>query len=220
MVDVTRDSEGRVYARPLDLVPGRSGETYTSWLRERGEGFTSRVEIATLDPYHGYKKAIDDQLEDARSVLDPFHVVELATAVVDDVRRRVRQDTTGHRGRKGDPLYGIRNTLRAGQEHLTDRQRARLHAAFTAREDHAEVEVAYRCAQQVRAAYHQDSQAAGRAVAETIVATVHTATSTPTARPPAAPKPSTASSNSTAASPAACAIETTTACECSSSPAG
>ena len=31
--------------------------------------------------------------------------------------------------------------------------------------------VAYRCAQQVRSAYHQDTHAAGRAVAETIVAT-------------------------------------------------
>ena len=142
VVDLTRDDRGRVHARLLDLVPGRSGETYKAWLRERGPRFRSGVEIATLDPFHGYKNAIDDQLQDARSVLDAFHVVKLATQVVDDVRRRVQQDTTGHRGRKGDPLYRIRNTLRAGQEHLTDRQRARLHAAFTAREEHVEVEVA------------------------------------------------------------------------------
>jgi len=44
----------------------------------------------------GYKNAVDAQLEDARSVLDAFHVVKLATQVVDDVRRRVQQDTTGH----------------------------------------------------------------------------------------------------------------------------
>ncbi len=174
MVDLTRDAQGQVHARLLDLVPGRSGETYKSWLTERGESFRSGVQIATLDPFHGYKNAIDDQLQDARSVLDAFHVVKLATQVVDDVRRRVQQDTTGHRGRRGDPLYRIRNTLRAGQENLTDRQRARLHAAFTAREEHLEVELAWRCAQQVRAAYHQDSHPAGRAVAETIVATLHT----------------------------------------------
>ena len=93
---------------------------------------------------------------------------------MDDVRRRVQQDTTGHRGRRGDPLYRIRNTLRAGQENLTDRQRARLHAAFTAGEEHLEVELAWRCAQQVRSAYHQDTHAAGRAVAENIVTTLHT----------------------------------------------
>ena len=174
MVDLSRDERGNVRARLLDLVPGRSGETYRSWLTERGDAFRARVEIATLDPFHGYKNAIDDQLEDARSVLDAFHVVKLATQVVDDVRRRVQQDTTGHRGRKNDPLYRIRNILRAGQEHLTDRQRARLTAAFTARDEHVEVELAWQCAQQVRAAYHQDSHAAGRAIAERIVATLHT----------------------------------------------
>lgn len=69
-------------------------------------------------------------------MLDAFHVVKLATAVVDDVRRRVQQETTGHRGRRDDPLYRVRNILRAGQEHLSDRQQARLRTAFTAREEH------------------------------------------------------------------------------------
>ncbi|WP_404313245.1 hypothetical protein [Agrococcus terreus] len=46
--------------------------------------------------------------------------------VVDDVRRRVQQQIHGHRGREGDSLYGIRNLLRAGEEHLTDRQPVRL----------------------------------------------------------------------------------------------
>jgi transposase len=166
MVDLTRDVNGRTRARLLDLVPGRSGETYRSWLQQRGETFKAGVEIATLDPFHGYKNAIDDQLQDARSVLDAFHIVKLATQVVDDVRRRVQQDTTGHRGRRDDPLYRVRNILRAGQENLTDRQSARLEAAFTAREEHLEVELAWRCAQQVRSCYHQSSYATGRQVAE------------------------------------------------------
>ena len=45
-----------------------------------------------------------------------------------------------------------------------------MHAAFTARAEHLEVEVAYRCAQQVRSCYHQDTHANGRAVAEKILA--------------------------------------------------
>jgi transposase len=45
--------------------------------------------------------------------------------------------------------------------------------AFTAREEHLEVELAWRCAQQVRSAY-QDAHAAGRAVAEKVVATFAT----------------------------------------------
>ncbi len=73
MVDLTRDPNGHTRARLLDLVPGRSGETYRGWLRQRGETFKAGVEIATLDPFHGYKNAIDDQLQDARSVLDAFY---------------------------------------------------------------------------------------------------------------------------------------------------
>lgn len=171
MVDLSRDDQGRTRARLLDLVPGRSGQTYTSWLRARGEGFRGRVEVATLDPFHGYKNAIDDQLQDAAAVLDAFHVVKLATGAVDEVRRRVQQQTHGHRGRSGDPLYRIRNILRAGAENLTDRQQARLHTAFTARDEHVEVEIAWLCAQQVRSVYHQDTLPAGRAIAQKILGT-------------------------------------------------
>jgi transposase len=104
MVDLTRDTDGRTRARLLDLVPGRSGEAYRAWLEERGEQFKAGVKVATLDPFHGYKNAIDDQLDDARAVLDAFHVVKLGTQAVDEVRRRVQQDLHGHRGRKNDPL--------------------------------------------------------------------------------------------------------------------
>ena len=170
MVDLTRDKDGRVRARLLDLVAGRSGEAYKTWLKARGDTFRNGIEIATLDPFHGYKNAIDDQLEDAVAVLDAFHVVKLGTAAVDEVRRRVQQEIHGHRGRKDDPLYRIRNLLRAGQEHLTDRQQARLESALTADERHVEVEVAWHCAQQLRSVYHQPGHAEGRRVAEKILA--------------------------------------------------
>jgi transposase len=169
MVDLTRDAHGRTRARLLDLVPGRTGAAYSTWLTERGQAFRSGVAVATLDTFRGYRNTIDDDLSDAVAVLDAFHVVKLATAVVDDVRRRVQQDTCGHRGRRNDPLYRIRNILRAGQDRLTDRQRARLTDAFTARDEHVEVEVAWLCAQQVRSVYHQDTPAAGKVIAEKIL---------------------------------------------------
>ena len=130
MVDLTVDENGQVRARLLDLVPGRSKKAYADWLTERGEDFTAGVQVATLDPFHGYKAAIDDELADATAVLDVFHVVALGTKCVDEVRRRVQQSTTGHRGRKGDPLYGIQTILRAGAENLTDKQRRRIERAF------------------------------------------------------------------------------------------
>jgi transposase len=90
--------------------------------------------------------------------------------VVDEVRRRVQQDIHGHRGRKDDPLYRVRNILRAGVENLTDRQRARLEAAWAADERHLPVQVAYLCAQQVRSAHRQDTLADGRTIAEQVLA--------------------------------------------------
>ena len=75
----------------------------------------------------------------------------------------------GHPSRRNDPLYRIRNILCAGEDRLTERQRARLKDAFTARDEHLEVEVAWLCAQQVRSVYHQDTPAAGKARAEKVL---------------------------------------------------
>ena len=83
MVDLTRDQAGRVHARLLDLVPGRSKKAYTDWLLDRGVDFRARIEVAALDPFGGYKSAIDAELADATAVLDAFHVVKLGTQVVD-----------------------------------------------------------------------------------------------------------------------------------------
>lgn len=88
-------------------MPGRSGKACSDWLQGRGEGFRDGVEVATLDPFHGYRNGIDDQLEDATALPDALHEVTLGTQAVDDVRRRVQQEIHGHRGRKSDPLYGI-----------------------------------------------------------------------------------------------------------------
>lgn len=174
MVDLTRDVDGKVRARLLDLVPGRSGAAYAEWLKARNEAFRDGVEVATLDPFHGYKNAIDDQLDDAVAVLDAFHVVKLGTQAVDEVRRRVQQEIHGHRGRKDDPLYGIRMILRCGQERLTDKQRARLERAILADQRHDEVYVAWQCAQQLRTAYHAESLAEGRRIAEQVLASLPT----------------------------------------------
>ncbi|MEW1856874.1 transposase [Pseudarthrobacter oxydans] len=106
----------------LDLVAGRPGKAYADWLTARGEGFTAGIKTAALDPFRGYAGAIRDELPEAITVLDAFDVVKLGSAMVDEVRRRVQQDTLQHRGRKGDPLYSIRRTLQIGGEHLTDKQ--------------------------------------------------------------------------------------------------
>ena len=171
MVDLTRHPDPKdpdkqiVRARLLDLVPGRSGTVYAAWLRERGQKFRNGVQVATLDPFHGYKNAIDDQLDEATAVLDAFHVVKLGGQALDEVRRRVQQAIHGHRGRKGDPLYGIRNILRLGLEHLSEKQRARIEAAFATDERHDEVDIAWQAIHQLRSAYTAKDLRAGKKIA-------------------------------------------------------
>ncbi|WP_155854275.1 hypothetical protein [Arthrobacter sp. MA-N2] len=48
--------------------------------------------------------------------------MKLGSAMVDEGRRHVQQDTLSQRGSKGDPIYGIRRTLQSCAEHLTDKQ--------------------------------------------------------------------------------------------------
>lgn len=174
MVDLTRDEHGCMHARLLDVVPGRSGTAYARWLADQPEQFTAQVTQAALDPFRGYANAIRDQLPDAVAVLDAFHVVRLGTQVLDEVRRRVQQDTLGHRGHTHDPLYRIRGLLRHGVEHLSDRQIARLEAGLQAGDPGWEATIAWHCYQQLRSIYHAPTPAAGRRIAEQVIASFPT----------------------------------------------
>ncbi|MGK3649163.1 ISL3 family transposase [Pseudarthrobacter enclensis] len=95
IVDHTRDANGIVHARLLDLVQGRSGKSYADWLKARGEESTAGIKTAALAPFRGYANAIRDERPEAITVLDAFHVVKVGSAMVDEVRRRVQQDTLG-----------------------------------------------------------------------------------------------------------------------------
>jgi transposase len=90
----------------VDIVPGRSRKVLADWPSDRPAEWTAGIEVAALDPFRGYGAALSAGLPNAVRVLDPFHVVRLGLAAVDDVRRRVQQETYGHRGRRGDPTTG------------------------------------------------------------------------------------------------------------------
>ncbi|AXN50158.1 transposase [Mycobacterium marinum] len=75
-----------------------------------------------MDGFGGYKTAATEVLPAATPAMDPFHVVALAGARLDLCRQRIQQQTCGHRGRTGDPLYRVRRTLRIRYSLLTDRQ--------------------------------------------------------------------------------------------------
>jgi transposase len=127
------------------------------------------VRIATLDPFRGYSNAIRDELQDATAVLDAFHVVRLGLKAMEESRRRVQQKQLGHRGRKHDPLYRIRNAPRAGADKLTARQITRIEAGLQAGDPTWEVTIAWRCYRQLRSAFTAASLAEGRAIATKVL---------------------------------------------------
>jgi len=125
--------------RLLDIVAGRSAAVVEEWLANRPEAWLAGVHTVAIDPHRGYANGVAEKLAHATLVVDPFHVVRLANMAIDDVRRRVQQDEWGHRGRKGDPLYGIRRLLLRANERLSDHARSRLEAGLAAGDPRDEV---------------------------------------------------------------------------------
>jgi hypothetical protein len=77
----------------------------------------------------------------------------LAYAALDEVRRRTQHATTGHRGRKDDPLYRIRRRLLAGHERLSPAAFARLLVLLDAGDPDGEVGAAYLAKELLRETY-------------------------------------------------------------------
>src|SRR6478736_3239038 len=152
IIDLTPVLEGTGRARLLDLVAGRSAAALKTWLADQSQAFRDRVEVVAMDGFGGYKTAATEILPDATAVMDPFHVVALAGAKLDVCRQRVQQQTCGHRGRTGDPLYRVRRTLRTRFPLLSGRQQARLTTVF-ADDNHLAVLVTWSIYQRLIAAY-------------------------------------------------------------------
>jgi transposase len=149
--------------RLLDVVVGRSGTVLGAWLGQRDEQWRGGIRTGSLDPFRGYATALGALLPNATRVLDPFHVVKLALTCVDLVRRRVQQDTTGHRGRSQDPLFRCRRLLRRRADRLTPGQRDRLKTALEAGDPDGQIAAAWWIAQDIMSAYRLLDRTAGKA---------------------------------------------------------
>jgi transposase len=150
--------------RLVDVLPARSATAVEAWLEAKPDRWTDGIGHVVIDPYQPYATAVGRQLPEARLVVDHFHVVRLANAALDDVRRRVQQDTLGHRGRRDDPLYRIRRRLLAAHEHLSPDGFARVLAWLEAGDPDGEVSVAYLAKELLRQTYQADNvfEARGR----------------------------------------------------------
>ena len=110
----------------LDIVPGRTAQAPAAWLLARPRRWP------VLDLSGPYRSAFDAAAPHARQVADPFCVVRLANDALDEVRRRVQNQTLAHRGREHDPLYRARKLLVSASENITDPGRVRLQGLLDA----------------------------------------------------------------------------------------
>jgi hypothetical protein len=94
----------------------------------------------------------------------------LGRAAPDVRHRRVQQDTFGHRGRAGDPLYDVRRLLRRRRDRLAPRAWARLQAGLLAGDPTGEVTLAWTVAQDLMALYQRPDPAHARQRAQTLIA--------------------------------------------------
>ena len=171
IIDLTPVRDGTGPARLLDMVEGRSKKAFKTWLDAREQAWRDNVQVVAMDGFSGFKTATTEELPAAVSVMDPFHVVQLAGEAMDDCRRRVQHQTCGHRGRKGDPLYSARRTLHTGADLLTEKQQARLERLF-ATEQHAAVEATWGIYQKMVAAYREPDRAKGKAMMQSLIESV------------------------------------------------
>jgi transposase len=144
--------------RLLDVVPGRSARAVEDWLGGRSDEWLAGVRVVAIDPFRGYANGVATKLPKAALVVDPFHVIALANRAIDQVRRRVQNQTLGHRGHSGDPLYEIRRLLLRGVERHSERSRARLDAGLAAGDPTDEVLDALLAKESLRSMYAADTR--------------------------------------------------------------
>ena len=143
----------------LDIVPGRDASSCCRSFADQPADWMDRIRWATLDLSGSYRSVFDTMLLHAIQIADPFHVVKLANFVLDEVRRRVQNETCGHRGRKSDPLYRSRKLMTIGHERLDDESNLKLGGLLEAGDPRGEVRNAWHAKEIVRSIYAIDDPA-------------------------------------------------------------
>ena len=131
----------------------------SAWIDAQPQAWRDAIRWGTLDLSGSYGKVFNDSLPDAVQVADPFHVVKHANSKVDECRRRVQNDTLGHRGRKDDPLYRCRRLLTKAHERLDDKGNDKLTGLLEAGDPQGEVRMTWHAKETVRGLYDIDDPA-------------------------------------------------------------
>ncbi len=154
----------------IDLFEGKSAAKLRQWSAQRSRNWRRGVSVVALDLTDTYRAGLRPHLSHATRVADPFHVTRVANRMVDQVRRRVQNETLGHRGRKADPLFRVRKLLVMGEERLDECGRDKLMAALRIGDPYDELLGAWLAKESLRAVYQEEDPAAAGVLLDNAIA--------------------------------------------------
>ncbi len=135
----------------LAMVQHRNAEALKGLFVEQGPHFCRGVQVVVSDGSKSYKAAIDAHVENAKHVLDRFHVVrwfaEDLTLVRRDLQRRQPQ---GVKPAFDPALFRARFLLLQRGDRLNDTDQARLDTLFA---KHPRLDLAWRALQELHGLY-------------------------------------------------------------------
>jgi transposase len=141
-------------------APGRDRATVEKFLDLLGQDRCEQIELVSCDMAESIALALGERCPNAIRCVDPFHVIQLATDALDEIRREVWNQArrAGHK-QVAKELKGARFALWKNPDRLTERQQLKLaHIQQTNKPLYR----AYLLSQQLREIYRVTHQQATR----------------------------------------------------------
>jgi transposase len=113
-----------VTGRVVWAAKGRSSDTLAAFFRELGPERARKIEVVTLDMAEGYIQVVRQYAPQATIVFDRFHVQQLASDAVDQVRRALVRDEDDPERKRA--IKGSRFSLLRSEWNLTVEDRAKI----------------------------------------------------------------------------------------------
>lgn len=106
---------------------GRDRKTVLAFFDALGEERCKQIELVSCDMASWIAGPVAERCPDAVRCVDPFHVIQLATDALDEVRREVWNEARRHGNMElARDLKGARFCIWKNPENLTDRQAVKL----------------------------------------------------------------------------------------------
>lgn len=108
-------------------APGRDRKTVLRFFDVLGEERCKQIELVSCDMASWISGPVSERCPNAVRCVDPFHVIQLATDALDEVRREVWREARKEGNKElATELKGARFAVWKNPENLTDGQRAKL----------------------------------------------------------------------------------------------